>query len=106
MQNLVVLNERADTAFVSSLMPHVHDENYTYTEEEGLQFAVGYVVKVDPEANMSPSDLFNIAMWGGGEEYSLHYCTADEMKELKDGSGKFFPLEPAMKRFVKQDMDD
>ena len=84
----------------------MHDENYTYTEEEGLQFAVGYMVKVDPEAYVSPSDLFNIEMWGARETYSLHNCTADEMKKLQDGSGKFFPLEPAMKRFVKQDMDD
>ena len=103
IQNLVVLHERSDTSFVSSLRPHVHDENYTYTEEEGLQFAVGYMVKVNPEANVSPSDLFNIEMWGGSEEYSLHNCTADEMKELQDGSGKFFPLEPAMKQFVKQE---
>ena len=57
---------------------------------------------------MSPSDLFKIEMWNGSHDYSnsLHNCTADEMKELRNGSGKFFPLEPPMKKWVKQVEDD
>ena len=28
------------------------------------------------------------------------------MNELRDGSGKFFPLDPTMKQFVKQEVKD
>ena len=62
VQNLIVLQNGNDTSFVTTKIRNFHNENFTYTEEKGLQFAVGLIYPTPEPGSMSPLDILEIYM--------------------------------------------
>ena len=79
----------------------MHNENFTYTEEKGLQFAVGMLYPTPEPGSPSPLDILLISVFNNQQYFTLNNCTAEDMQHLKDGTGKFFAVDPTKKRFLQ-----
>ena len=87
--------DRGDTTFASFRDLLALPETTTFTESDGLQFAVGvsypYSETTDGHA---PLDIVYFLMEDEDQqEYELHECSQDELTEIKDGTGKFYPID-------------
>ena len=71
LQNMVVLEAYHNTTFVYEKIPNAHDENYSYSEEQGLQFAIGYAYLTPEPGKPHPSDIFDVYMRTDDQQLDL-----------------------------------
>ena len=110
-QSYIVIDKRSDTNFVSAKLTRYFDDGFTFTEENGFQMAFAVI---DWESD-DGSDAYERPL----EEYlevellletlidnetqdpikvPLHQCTKSELGLTEDGTSKFYPINPELKK--------